>query len=317
MMKTCKRNMLVVALAGLLTMAGCAAPKDEPLMEMVVSLDFKDEDDDLLMEMKAAGMEDGVIQEQVQEIVKQRIDRRLRDMKIKSPVIEKLDSSQIRIQFRSDVDPEQLRRLVERRGKLGFHMAASKEEVATVIKDVFEQLPDDLKPFLPPMSGSQYSVLADNLQAVQSVIASATEQGLIPDKNHFIFRGPDEYKKYSMYLIDKEPVQTGKGLMSAVAQSDPHNPPSWRVRFSLTSQDGIHFGEVTEANVGRQLVVVVDDTFVMAAKIMSQVTTTGYLAYGLDEAEALELAIILNSGPHVVPVQVESIDVAETVSDAE
>ena len=91
--------------------------------------------------------------------------------------------------------------------------------------------------------------------------------------------------------------------------ADPVSPPNWVIRFSFDPAAGAHFGEVTEANIGRVLAIVVDDTVVSAPIIHLKVTTKGQIAAAFDEAEARELAIALESGQMPVPVRVVSLDV--------
>jgi protein-export membrane protein SecD len=304
---------LVAGIAGVLPMASCIAPEDGPRTEMILTLDYSELDDTRLEELKEAGRSVSEIQAQVQFVVMEVVGHRLRGMKIRKPLIEALDSQRIRVQFRSAADPEQVRRLIERTGQLGFHIVASRAETDAVIKDISEAYPDDLKPFLStdPIPPHDYIVADENLGAVRSAIASACTQGLVPEDKDFLFSGPilDEYRgtHNQMYLLDRGPIQTGDGLTSAEAMSDPHRPQNWVIRFSLHAAAAARFGEVTEANIGRALAIAVDDAVIAAPIIRSRITTNGQIPGAFDEAEARELATALNSGPMPVPVRVVSL----------
>jgi len=96
------------------------------------------------------------------------------------------------------------------------------------------------------------------------------------------------------YALEATPVITGRDLKNARPQIGEYNEPV--VGFSLTHEGGQRFGEVTGANVGRLLAIVLDNRVVTAPRLNSRISDEGMIEGGFDNQEATDLATVLRSG---------------------
>jgi len=96
------------------------------------------------------------------------------------------------------------------------------------------------------------------------------------------------------YGLESTPVITGRELKNARPTLGEFNEPV--VGFSLTHEGGQRFGEVTGANVGRNLAIVLDDRVVTAPRLNSRIADEGLIEGGFDTQEATDLATVLRSG---------------------
>ena len=71
---------------------------------------------------------------------------------------------------------------------------------------------------------------------------------------------------------------------------------------SLTSEGGRKFGEVTAANIGRPLAIVLDGKVRSVARIDNRITTDGTIHGSFTQQEAQDLALILRSGALPAPL---------------
>ncbi len=78
--------------------------------------------------------------------------------------------------------------------------------------------------------------------------------------------------------------------------------PGWQVQFTLNSAGSKKFAAVTTRLVGKQLAIVLDNVVVSAPTVQSAITNgTGVISGSFTQAQAKNLAVVLNSG--ALPVQ--------------
>jgi preprotein translocase subunit SecD len=102
------------------------------------------------------------------------------------------------------------------------------------------------------------------------------------------------------YLVDTLAAATGRELRTARPSLDENNQPA--VSFMLTAEGGRKFGDVTAANVGRLLAIVLDGRVRSVARIDSRITTDGMIHGSFTSQEAQDLALILRSGALPAPL---------------
>src|SRR5262245_44285323 len=102
------------------------------------------------------------------------------------------------------------------------------------------------------------------------------------------------------YLVDRLAAVTGRELRTARPSLDENNQPA--VSFMLTAEGGRKFGEVTAANIGRPLGIVLDGRVRSVARIDSRITTDGMIHGSFTPQEAQDLALILRSGALPAPL---------------
>jgi preprotein translocase subunit SecD len=96
------------------------------------------------------------------------------------------------------------------------------------------------------------------------------------------------------YLIRRAAIVSGTDLRGARPSVDENNQPA--VGFTLKSDAGRRFGEATQANIGRQLAIVLDGRVESAPTIESRISTEGRITGSFTQQEAQDLALILRSG---------------------
>ncbi len=96
------------------------------------------------------------------------------------------------------------------------------------------------------------------------------------------------------YAVRKTVPVTGTDLKTARVQKGEIGTPN--VGFALTPEGGRKFGELTGANVGRRLAIVLDNKVVSAPTINSQITNDGVIEGSFTTQQAADLSLVLRSG---------------------
>ena len=87
---------------------------------------------------------------------------------------------------------------------------------------------------------------------------------------------------------------TGRDLRNARPTLDENNRPA--VSFSLNNEGARKFGVFTQANIGRQLAIVLDNRVVSAPRIESRIDDEGRIHGNFTNQEAQDLSLKLRSG---------------------
>ncbi len=104
-------------------------------------------------------------------------------------------------------------------------------------------------------------------------------------------------------LVRREAVLTGDTLTNARVQRDQLNQPTVGITFNARGTR--IFGEVTAANVGRRLAIVLDDTVYSAPVIRSPIPGgEAEISGSFTPEEAYDLAIVLKAGALPAPVKI-------------
>ncbi len=104
------------------------------------------------------------------------------------------------------------------------------------------------------------------------------------------------------YLVERIPVITGRDLKNARPSIDyDTNTPS--VDFTLKPEGASKFRRATQANIGRQLAIVMDNQVTSAPVIQSTIYDRGQITGQFTSEEALDLALVLRSG--ALPASIE------------
>ncbi len=278
-------------------------------IHMVVGFDMED----VPTEMKEAGFR----ATDVQQMVLQRIWRRVNDFEAKEPIIQTLGDSQVQIQLPGEKNMERARRLIMQTAFMTFNLVSGPDETRQALSRVETAAQEKGADFLrfivaPPVgSAADWRVPRANYGYVRDVVEQAKAAGLVPQGKTFAFSPapnpgePAENQYYSLYLMNAEPEMTGEGLRLAVPRPDQENPQYWQVLFELGSQAATRFADVTEANIERRLAIVVDGVVVSAPTIQSRIFGSGTITGTFTSDQAQDLAIALNSGSMPVPVREE------------
>lgn len=96
------------------------------------------------------------------------------------------------------------------------------------------------------------------------------------------------------YVVRRVPAVTGRDLRTARPTLDENNRPA--VSFSLNQEGARKFGNFTQANIGRQLGIVLDNRVQSAPVIQSRIDDEGRITGNFTNQEAQDLSLKLRSG---------------------
>jgi preprotein translocase subunit SecD len=105
---------------------------------------------------------------------------------------------------------------------------------------------------------------------------------------------PGQRPSTMYYLVQKTPVITGRDLRTARPTLDEYNKPA--VSFSLKQDGAVKFGNVTNANIGRRLAIILDKRVHSAPVIEGRITDEGRISGSFTQQEAGDLSLTLRSG---------------------
>jgi preprotein translocase subunit SecD len=165
------------------------------------------------------------------------------------------------------------------------------------------QDPDRAKALIGRTALLEFKLL-DEQTPVEQALA-----GKVPDMSEVLYqRSVDKETKTERkvpYVVQKRTLLTGAELTRAEVQADPNSPGNWQVAIEFTATGTRIFGEVTEANVGRRLAVILDGNVQLAPRINERIpggkaVITGQ--YTIEEAR--DTAIVLRAGALPAPVTI-------------
>jgi preprotein translocase subunit SecD len=96
------------------------------------------------------------------------------------------------------------------------------------------------------------------------------------------------------YAVRRVAAVTGRDLRNARPSLDENNRPA--VSFSLNAQGAAKFGAFTQANINRQLAIVLDGRILSAPNIQSRIDSEGRITGTFTTEQASDLGLSLRSG---------------------
>ena len=112
--------------------------------------------------------------------------------------------------------------------------------------------------------------------------------------------GDDGNTAAPYYLVRRAAAVSGTEIRSARPSLDENNRPA--VSFTLNPEGGRRFGEVTAANIGRPLAVILDGSVQSVARIDNRITTEGRILGNFTQQEIQNLSLLLRSGSLPAPL---------------
>lgn len=106
----------------------------------------------------------------------------------------------------------------------------------------------------------------------------------------------------AFYLLEKEAKVTGANLKDARVSKDEMGMSA--VSFEFDREGAKLFGALTEANIGTQLAIVLDNIVQSAPVIRSKITNDGQVTGNFSLDEATDLAIVLRAGALPAPMKI-------------
>jgi preprotein translocase subunit SecD len=135
----------------------------------------------------------------------------------------------------------------------------------------------------------EFKIVRDNAQTVELLEAKYADG--LPDKSEVVTEQDKESERVLVaYLVDEKADITGDYLDDARVQFDNQGRPV--VGFTFNSEGGRIFGELTRANIGNQLAVILDKRVYSAPAIRSQINMRGQIEGRFTPDEAAELSVV-------------------------
>ena len=193
------------------------------------------------------------------------IRNRIDEFGVSEPVIQREGEERLLIQLPGIEDPERVIDLLGRTAQLSFHI---------VIED----------------HATEESILAKYDRKIPRNAFLAPSRGVKHDG------------KQIYYLLEKEATVTGADLADARLGRDQFGAPA--VDFQMSRAGGLEFKKLTEANLYKQLAIVLDGEVESAPRIQSVIRRDGQITGSFTLQETEDLAVVLRSGALPAPVHI-------------
>ena len=264
--------------------------------------------------------------DQAMQIIRNRIDQ----FGVAEPSIQKQGDNRILIQLPGLLDQGRAKELIGQTALLEFKLVKSDEEHRAILDRLDKYfalrssasaaggvaLPDSLaRPltsrFLVAGQGGESFVLTENVAAVEAMISQVRADSAFVLDATFGWEAHETEREARtgrvFYVLTADPLMQGKEVQSAQMRLDldEQRPGAPGVSFTLTSRGGATFADITGANVGRRLAIVLDNRVQSAPNINERIPRgQGSITGSFTEEEAQNLAIVLRSGALPAPVTV-------------
>ena len=116
---------------------------------------------------------------------------------------------------------------------------------------------------------------------------------------------PSKGKHKEFLLVPTHTDITGRLLKDARMDFGGHIGVEPVVKFVFKSEGGERFYELTSANFGRRVAIIIDGVAITAPRVQAAISTEGEITGDFTAEEAQELALLLKSGAFVAPVSFE------------
>lgn len=237
-------------------------------MSVIIQADMAALGEKLGHELTQVEREDAMVR--AVEVLNNRIDQ----FGLTEPVIRRQGADQIYVEIPGTADPERINSIIMGKGNLGFYIVDS------------------------DASSTLDSFLATNPLGVDERTMTVAQAGVIPEgkvirkvytKDSY---GLDEFT--GRYLVlEGKPGLDGSHVQSATVSSDPITGQP-EANFVLDKEGGEIFFELTNANVGQSLAVVLDDRIKSYARIQEPIRESVRIT-GFSADEAQNLATLLRT----------------------
>jgi len=132
----------------------------------------------------------------------------------------------------------------------------------------------------------------------------ARYDGELPDDSEIVFeRDKETQRVLSAYLVPSAAAVTGDYLTDARVGFDRQQRPI--VEFQFDAKGGKIFSDLTAANIGEPLAIILDQQVYSAPNIQSRIGTRGQITGRFTMQEAADLSVVLRAGSLSVPVVIE------------
>ena len=209
------------------------------------------------------------IQDTTMNLSVETISRRINALGLTEPTIQLhgRNDNEILVQLPGEGDPAQAKAVIQAGGQLAL----------TLVR------------------GGPYPSQAEALGANSGILPAGTE--LVPGRNEAADNSNTNAPEV-WYLLDRAPIVTGRDLKPDGVREEPgqQGPGQWQVNFTLSSDAAHRFGPFTEANLHKQMAIVLDHSVYSAPTINGKIEDTGMIEGNFTKQTAHDLAVVLRSG---------------------
>ena len=263
--------------------------------------------------------------DQAMQIIRNRVDQ----FGVAEPSIQKQGENRILIQLPGLLDQERAKELIGQTALLEFKLVKTDDESRAIFdridgylaRKTFGHIPDSTAAdslrhplssrFLYVVQNSESFALTSEVAAIDSMLDMVRADSTFVIDAALAWAAHDnEMQGRSgrvFYVLSKDPLMKGTEVASAQMRLDldQERPGAPGVSFTLTGRGGALFADITGANVGRQLAIVLDNKVQSAPTIheripRGQASITGTFT----EEDAQDLAIVLRAGALPAPVNI-------------
>jgi protein-export membrane protein SecD len=259
--------------------------------------------------------------ERAMEIIRNRVDQ----FGVAEPLIQREGEDRIAVQLPGLTDPARAKELIGKTALLEFKLVRTPEEAANLFNRLDTYLAargaggaqiDTALRRTPLTShflslGSAAFIRQEDLPMVESLLATAGLDSIIPADNQLLWGEPGESFEgltgRQLYVVKRQAELTGGMIASADAQIglEQTNPGGWGVSMKMTPRGRADFSRVTGNNVGRQLAIVLDGIVSSAPNIRERIPSgSASITGNFDADNAKDLAIVLRAGALPAPVNI-------------
>jgi preprotein translocase subunit SecD len=157
--------------------------------------------------------------------------------------------------------------------------------------------PARVKDIIKTTAQLQFRIVEGSTASDPEVVLNSLAANLRGDVDVLPGDARDEFGRVTgreFYAVRKTVPVTGRDLKTARVQKGQFGEPN--IGFSLTPEGASKFKDLTGANVGRRLAIVLDNKVQSAPVIRSQIEDSGVIEGSFTQQEASDLALILRSG---------------------
>jgi preprotein translocase subunit SecD len=148
----------------------------------------------------------------------------------------------------------------------------------------------------------EFKIVRDADQT-EELLRARFKDALPPDTMIVTERDKETDRVLQAFLLDSKAAVTGDKLKDARVDFDRQGRPV--VAFQFDDEGARVFGELTGANIGQRLAIVLDQRVYSAPVIRSRIMGRGQIEGRFTPQEAADLAVVLRSGSLPIPVQIE------------
>lgn len=243
------------------------------------------------------------------------IRNRAEKIGVSEPTIRKRGDENILIQLPGVKDPDRAVRLIGKTAQLEFKIV---DEQATASISQVEGLPEGVERRTRQPQNRNVTEVYYELPRSKRAAVRAVLDPLIPPENSLVFGaatnsdGTDSKDTIRTFVVEARAGITGDYLVGADPQQDPSISGKWYVSMEFDAKGAKVFADLTAANVGRLMAIVLDDEVNSAPVINEKIgggkaqITLGGAGYGNAMYEqSKELSLVLRAGALPAPVEVQ------------